>query len=148
MPRKTKQINLNSQFKITELITSIFTMLLLIVFVGQNAITFLDFNTKLSQGKDVENRDQFFSFDFSDIFHSYSHAPFNPDPCEPCPLSESELEDSLDDDLKDWIGLTSFIEKLKQSNDNASTSSFTLLLNNRKVIPLFILHHSWRAFLS
>lgn len=149
---REKNTRQNNQPNINEMVLRLCAHLLLVcIFVGQNVIALpsFSFNLNNSQNKNSTiDQSQFVAIDFSNAIHNFSHFPFGSDPNKTETPLENDIEESIDDELKDWVSLTSFIEKLKQSNNKASSASFILSLNKRKVIPLFVLQHSWRAFLS
>ena len=72
-----------------------------------------------------------------------------PVPCEPNPTDkEGEATDDLDDGPDKFFSRSSLKQRIAIVAAKRKLSQQSLSSANNKRVPLFILHHSWKTFLS
>lgn len=82
--------------------------------------------------------------------HERHHLPFNsvPIPQESESKNEREKSHESDDDSDKILAILSLKERLDVSSDKCLLLQLLNSRHNRKERSLFILHHSWKSFLS
>lgn len=78
----------------------------------------------------------------------FSHFPLSSEPNEPNSLIENETESNSDNEIKFCTYFQTLLNSDIRGINLAYSGSFILSLLSRKIIPLFVLQHSWRTFIS
>lgn len=82
--------------------------------------------------------------------HHSGHQPFAPSqaPLEPKGADETEANDNADDEVGKISSDLEFAVRLNLSAEKCQLSQHLLSIESRPRISLFILHHSWKSYLS
>src|SRR5690606_28814230 len=129
-------------------VTAIFFLILFLF--GQNASAFTYFvsNIHISKQQTIDKFDYFSSVD---VFKhkDNSRVPLDSEPNEPEQPTENDPKENLSKDSDNLEGLPLVSERIKLSKNKAITLTFISEFNRKsKTIPLFVLQHSWKSFLS
>jgi hypothetical protein len=82
--------------------------------------------------------------------HHTGHFPFapNPTPLEPEFPDEGESNDNIDNELDKLFSSLHLTTRINIDSGRCLLSQLRLSIQSRSGISLFVLHHSWRTFLS
>jgi hypothetical protein len=75
------------------------------------------------------------------------HSPFESDESYPTD-KEGETTDNLDDESDKFLSRSSLKQRLDIAATKRELSQQTLSSANNERVPLFVLHHSWKTFLT
>lgn len=145
MKIKTKTFNPDKYFLMNQFVQRTVLMLFGFLLIGQVAVGLSESTSnEFSIGRYHKGID---TIQLDKSFGSFQNSPFNSDSKLPETSGETEVEECIDDELSGGNPATSLQVSILRSGTGRLTSDFLKSLQNRKAIPLFILHHCWRIFL-
>lgn len=139
----------NNNCSSLNMVTTLFFLILFLFGQSVTAFTYLYSNINISKQQNIDDLNDFFSIEVYKLLNYNLTSPLGTDSKDTEPLNENELEENSAKEIYNIDGVSLVSERIRFSSIRSTILNFISDYSSKsKLIPLFVLLHTWKSYLS